>query len=148
VVGISASQAEAYAAWLSEQTGWTFRLPTDDEWEVAARAGSEVIYPWGNDDPKKAKAANFKGNGKYKYTSPVGSFESGNNAWGISDMSGNVWEWTSTNRSEDETLRTVKGGSFMDGPTDLRISNYKNIPADVGERDVGFRLVKEVSNED
>lgn len=148
VVGVKAVDAELFAAWLSQELGVTFRLPTDDEWEVAARAGAEVIYPWGDDAPNKAKAANFKGNGKFKGTSPVGSFANGNNSWGLVDMSGNVWEWTSSCRSEDETLRTVKGGSWMDGPLDLRISNFKNIDPEVGGPDIGFRLVKEVVNEE
>lgn len=148
VVGVKVSDAELFAAWLSEELGETFRLPTDDEWEVAARAGQEVIYPWGDEAPNKSKAANFKGNGKFKGTSAVGSFANGNNAWGLVDMSGNVWEWTSTTRGEDETLRTVKGGSWMDGPLDLRISNFKNIDPEVAGPDIGFRLVKEVVNEE
>lgn len=145
VIGVSAGDAEAYAAWLSEQTGSTYRLPSDDEWEVAARAGEEVIYPWGNDAPNKGKKANYKKNGKFKFTSPVGAFEENVNAWGLVDMAGNVWEWTSTARNESEgsTLRTVKGGSWMDGPVDLRISNFKNIDGTKTWSDVGFRLVKE-----
>lgn len=144
VVGVSAKDAEAYAAWLSEQTGAKYRLPTDDEWEVAARAGVDCIFPWGNESPAKTKSANFKGNGQFKTPSPVGSFMSGANSWGLVDMSGNVWEWTSTAREADEGMRTVKGGSWMDGPMDLRISNFKNIDAEVGTPDVGFRLVKEM----
>jgi len=147
VIGVSFEDAEAYAAWLSEQTGEKFRLPTDDEWEKAARAGQEIVYPWGDDSPASAKNANYKGNGKYKFTSPVGAYETGINALGIADMSGNVWEWTSSmrNLAEDSEMRTVKGGSWMDGPNDLRISNYKNIEKSNKYPDVGFRLVKEVS---
>lgn len=145
VIGISAEDAEAYAAWLSEQTGSVFRLPTDDEWECAARAGEKVVYPWGDTDPAKAKAANCKGNGKFKGPSPVGAFAGGANSLGLVDMSGNVWEWTSSvrNGDADSGLRTVKGGSWMDGPADLRISNFKNIDSAAGYPDVGFRLVKE-----
>ncbi|MBQ5472182.1 MAG: SUMF1/EgtB/PvdO family nonheme iron enzyme [Treponema sp.] len=144
VIGISAKDAEGYAEWLSEQTGAKYRLPTDDEWEVAARAGVASTYPWGDDVPSKNKCANYKGNGQYKGTSPVGSFMNGSNAWGLVDMSGNVWEWTSSNRSETEGLRTVKGGSWMDGPMDLRISNFKNLEEESNGPDIGFRLVKEV----
>lgn len=147
VIGISVSDAEAYAEWLSEQTGSKYRLPTEEEWEKAARAGKEIIYPWGDEAPNKGKNANYKGNGKFKFTSPVGSFEKGNNELGLEDMSGNVWEWTSSTHSTEEgsALRTVKGGSWMDGPTDLRISNFKDIDGSRGYPDVGFRLVKEVS---
>ena len=147
VVAVSYSDAEAYAAWLSEQTGFTYRLPTEEEWEKAARAGADIIYPWGDENPTDGKRANYKGNGKFTKTSPVGSFENGNNAWGLVDMSGNVAEWTSSSHGiEGETnLRTVKGGSWMDGPTELRISNFRNINSQNGYADVGFRLVKEVS---
>ena len=145
IIYVSYEDANAYAEWLSDQLGATFRLPTEEEWEKAARGGAEVIYPWGDDDPKKDKCANFKGNGKFKYTSPVGSFENGNNALGLVDMSGNVWEWTTSqkNEKEESVLRTVKGGSYMDGPADLRISNYKNINPDTRALDVGIRLVKD-----
>ena len=69
------------------------------------------------------------------------------NGLGLVDMSGNVWEWTSSQRnlSEDSTMGTVKGGSWMDGVMDLRISNYKNIEKSNIYPDVGIRLVKEVS---
>lgn len=145
VIGVSLEDAQNYAQWLSEQTGETYRLPTEEEWEKAARAGGQTIYPWGDDSPDKEKKANYKGNGKFKLPSVVGSFSNGDNAWGIKDMSGNVWEWTSTNRSEEgSSLRTVKGGSWMDGPTDLRISNYKELESASIYPDVGFRLVKEI----
>lgn len=147
IIGITVEDAENYAKWLSEQTGFAYRLPSDDEWEKAARAGFDVVYPWGDDDPSKEKKANYKGNGSFKGPSPVGSFASGSNAWGLADMAGNVWEWTSSVRGVEgtSTKRTVKGGSWMDGPVDLRISNYKNIEGNRGYPDVGFRLVKEAS---
>lgn len=144
VIGITAEQAEAYAAWLSEQTGSKYRLPSDDEWEQAARAGKETIYTWGDDNPSKEKKANYKGNGKYSSPSPVGAFPDSNNDAGLVDMCGNVWEWTNTARNtSDPDARTVKGGSWMDGPIDLRISNFKNIKKDDVYPDVGFRLIKE-----
>lgn len=158
VIGVSYEDANAYAAWLSEQTGETYRLPTAEEWEKAARAGEQVIYPWGNEDPSKKKNANYNKNGKFKGPSPVGAFEEGTNAWGIADMSGNVWEWTTSDdategaavetvsdeETEEVVFRVVKGGSWMDGPTELRISNYKTIDTTEKSNEVGFRLVKEV----
>jgi len=143
VVGVSYDDAVAYAAWLSEQTGDTYRLPTADEWEKAARAGEEVVYPWGNDDPSKKKIANYNKNGKVKGVSPVGYFPDSTNALGLVDMAGNVWEWTSSVDPEDETLYMIKGGSWMDGPTELRISNYKSVTMTEKSNEVGFRLVKE-----
>ncbi len=145
VVGVSVKDAEAYADWLSAQTGFKYRLPTEEEWEKAARAGKETIYPWGDDSPADARKANYNGNGSFTAPSPVGAFENGKNDWGLVDMAGNVWEWTSSAHSKDtgSTLRIVKGGSWMDGPTELRISNFREIDGLNGYADVGFRLVKE-----
>ena len=148
VVGVSYDDALGFIAWLSEETGKSFRLPTEEEWEKAARAGKDVIYPWGDESPKSGKRANYKGNGKFKGPSPVGAFDKAVNEWGIYDMSGNVWELTSTCREELEegaepSKYVVKGGSWMDGPTDLRISNYREIEKNGNGPDIGFRLVLE-----
>jgi len=147
VVGVSYADAVAYAAWLSAQTGRVYRLPTEEEWEKAARAGKDTVYPWGDDSPADAKKANYKGNGRFAAPSPIGSFENGKNAWGLVDMAGNVWQWTSSTRAKDpeSASRVVKGGSWMDGPTELRVSNYRELDGGKGYPDVGFRLVMEVS---
>jgi hypothetical protein len=149
VVGVSWEDANLYAAWLSERLGVTRRLPTEDEWEKAARAGQEVIYPWGDQAP--AGRANYSGNGRFRGLSPVGSFASGGNAYGLLDMAGNVWQWTSTAfelpAGTDAPAVIVKGGSWMDGPGDLRISNRRDVDPAKGYVDVGFRLVTEVSDE-
>jgi formylglycine-generating enzyme required for sulfatase activity len=147
VVGVSYADAEAYAAWLSEQTGRKYRLPTEEEWEKAARGGKDTVYPWGDSSPADGKNANYKGNGTFEGPSPVGSFDNGKNEWGLADMCGNVWEWTSSTHSKDpaSTSHIVKGGSWMDGPTDLRISNSRDVDGLKGYPDVGFRLVMEVS---
>jgi len=147
VVGVSFNDAVAYAEWLSAQTGHQYRLPTEEEWEKAARGGKSTIYPWGDASPEENKNANYKGNGSFTAPSPVGSFENGKNEWGLVDMAGNVWEWTTSSHSKDPatTMHIVKGGSWMDGPTDLRISNYRDIDGSKGYPDVGFRLVMEVA---
>ena len=95
-IGVSWEDAGRFAAWLSERLGVTKRLPTEDEWEKAARGGLDVLYPWGDQGPAEGTRANFSGNGRFRSPSPVGSFESGENAWGLFDMAGNVWQWTST----------------------------------------------------
>ena len=150
VIGVSWEDTGRFAAWLSERLGVTKRLPTEDEWEKAARGGLDVLYPWGDQGPAEGPRANFNGNGRFHAPSPVGSFESGKNAWGLFDMAGNVWQWTSTTdglTAGGEPAVIVKGGSWMDGPTDLRISNRRELDPSKGYVDVGFRLVTEVSDE-
>lgn len=88
VINVSWHDAVAYCEWLSGQTGRRFRLPTEDEWEFACRAGTTTQYNWGDEwDPAKANGDNV-----VSKTTPVGSYPP--NAWGLYDMHGNVWEWT------------------------------------------------------
>ena len=145
VVGVSYEDANRFAAWLSGRLGVDKRLPTEDEWEKAARGGQDIIYPWGDQSPADGVRANYSGNGRFRATSPVGSFEAGRNAYGLYDMAGNVWQWTSTPlvTAAGVERRIVKGGSWMDGPTDLRVSNRRDIDPSLGYVDVGFRLVRE-----
>jgi len=151
VVGVSQKEVQAYAQWLNTLFDIKKRLPTEDEWEKAARGGMEGIYPWGDESPKDDVRANYNGNNRFDGTSPVGSFKNGVNAFGLFDMAGNVWQWTSTS-SVEETGEgpvniIVKGGSWMDGPNELRVSNRNELDPSQQYGDVGFRLVREALNE-
>ena len=147
VIGVSYEDAVRFAAWLSEQLGAVKRLPTEAEWEIAARGGRDVVYPWGDQSPDEGDFANYNGNGQYAGPSPVGAFEEGKNSYGLYDMAGNVWQWTSTPRDAGKPngLMIVKGGSWMDGPADLRVSNRRDLDPRRGYADVGFRLVREIT---
>jgi formylglycine-generating enzyme required for sulfatase activity len=151
VIGISWTDANAFAEWLSAASGQRLRLPSEDEWEKAARAGSDSIYPWGDESPKVGNRANFSGNNRFDRPAPVGSFSTGKNDYGLNDMAGNVSEWTSTPpdsaMKDDRSWRLIKGGSWTDGPNDLRISRREARDPSKRYSDVGFRLVKEISNE-
>ncbi len=92
IIEVSWYGATAYAKWLSDQTGETYRLPTEAEWEYAARAGTETKYWWGNDIGKNKANCNSSCGDNFNNTSPVGSFNA--NKFGLYDTSGNVWEWT------------------------------------------------------
>lgn len=102
VTNVSWEDATALTLWLAEQTGRTFRLPTEAEWEYAARAGGDDAYPWGNTLTRDhanygptdccAKGSGQSGHDRWDFTAPVGSFEP--NPWGLYDIIGNVWEWT------------------------------------------------------
>ncbi len=147
VIGVSYDDAVRFASWLSTQLGVVKRLPSEDEWEKAARGGQDVLYPWGEQSPTDGARANYSGNGRFSSTSPVGSFAAGRNAYGLFDMAGNVWQWTSTHRNTATASLIVKGGSWLDGPSDLRISNRRELDPSKGYVDVGFRLVREEINE-
>lgn len=103
VVGVNWNDAEAYCLWVKK------RVPTEEEWEKAARGTDERIYPWGNNEPT-SQLANF---GKeiaeafdYHPLLPVGSHPAGKSPYGIQDLAGNVMEWTANER--------VRGGSWRD----------------------------------
>ena len=115
---ISAKEAEAFAEWLSKRDGVKYRLPTEEEWEFAARNGSkDSLFPWGNSWEEGRANLNEKGSPK-----AVGSFPGGATQAGVQDMIGNVWEWTSSKASfyDGQVLPSVvkahvqRGGSFSE----------------------------------
>jgi formylglycine-generating enzyme required for sulfatase activity/WD40 repeat protein len=122
VINVSWNDATAYMEWLSLQTGKKYRLPTEAEWEYAARAGTETKYWWGNKIGQNW--ANCDGCGSQwdnKQTAPIGSFNP--NPFGLYDTSGNVWEWTCSEYEESysgkekscsskEGLFVLRGGSW------------------------------------
>ena len=93
VVGISWFEAVAYCHWLSAQTGHEFRLPSEAEWEKAARGPDGRIWPWGNTWESNRANSSESGIGK---TTPVGQYPNGASPYGALDMAGNAWEWVAT----------------------------------------------------
>jgi formylglycine-generating enzyme required for sulfatase activity len=107
VINVNKDDVQQYVSWLSRRTGKTYRLPTEAEWEYAARAGTTTAYYWG--DAIEGRHANCAGCGSQwdnKQTSPVGSFSP--NPWGLYDMLGNVWQLT----------QDCWHGNYIDAPTD------------------------------
>ncbi len=158
VVNVSWSDAVTYAVWLSERTGERYRLPTEAEWEYAARAGTQSAYWWG--DEVGHNHANCDGCGSHwddLQPAPVGSFPP--NAHGLHEMLGNVWEWVedcwhddytgaptdgSAWLSEDCGPRMVRGGSWAVGPEHLRCALRYGAAPDELLDSLGFRLVQEL----
>jgi formylglycine-generating enzyme required for sulfatase activity len=138
----------AYCQWLSKKTGKPFRLPTEEEWEIAARGGLNAKpYPWG-DGIDKTKAW-F--DGKWKGTATLRPADFGKpNPYGLLGMAGNVWQWVEdwyvpvfNDRPVQEELkmfRVIRGGSWADGEAFLTV-NYRNFhPPDFKDFFVGFRV--------
>ncbi len=159
VINVSWNDAQDYAEWLSAQTGAAYRLPSEAEWEYAARAGTATKYHWGNEIG--AKRANCKDWGdlgscgdRFDRSAPAGSFQA--NGFGLYDMHGNVWEWVADcwNRGYagapadgsvwlrgDCSVRVLRGGSYIDPPGDLRAASRVGLPADK-RYSVGFRIAR------
>lgn len=141
VVRISWQEANAYCRWLSEELSMHCRLPTEAEWEYAARAGDEAIFPGGDDiSPRDAN---------YLYDesglpvgpgarTPVGSYPP--NRLGLHDLAGNVCEWTSEAWSDGSGRRVIRGGAWDHLPRLLRISWRDWAPERARYDNLGFRV--------
>jgi formylglycine-generating enzyme required for sulfatase activity len=167
---VSFEDAQKYVQWLSQKSGKIYRLPTEAEWEYAARAGTTTARFWGDGrdpacgfanvaDLTAADALNwsqgdaFQCRDGFVHTAPVGSFRP--NAFGLYDMLGNVWQWTedcfhqnysgapsngSAWVSDECKFRVHRGGSWSS--LNVRSAERDSLPA--GERNnlIGFRVVK------
>ena len=161
VINVSWNDAQNYVQWLSKKTKLKYRLPTEAEWEYAARTGTSTSYLWG--DTARHEYANYgkdecceglaQGKDEWVYTAPVGRFAA--NAWGLYDMSGNVWEWVqdcyhnsykgapkSSSAWEEQSCegRALRGGSWNSLPQSLRSANRFGFNPTVRNYDLGFRI--------
>lgn len=174
VVNVTFNDAQAMARWLSEREGATYRLPTEAEWEYAARAGTRTRYPAGDDPAVLLASANTfaeetarlwpqwqgqaaPGRDGHVFTAPVASFAP--NAWGLYDMVGNAWEWCSDWYGEDAYARAPlddpqgpqngqvhvrRGGSWHTWPLYARVAFRNWNTPQTRYVLVGFRLVREM----
>lgn len=170
VVCVSHNDALAYVAWLNQKEGTnTYRLPTEAEWEYAARAGSRSKYSFGDDAAQLCQYGNLAdastdfswkascNDGVGKETSVVGRYRP--NTWGLYDVHGNVWEWVqdwynpdyyknspssdpSNLTKNSSTNRVLRGGSWSNLPQDLRSAYRSYINPSYRGSSVGFRLSK------
>ena len=143
VAEISFAEAQAYTQWLSKKTGHHYRLPTEQEWQMAAQAGSKSDYWWGKADAEgRANCGRGCDSDWVKLFSsssaPVGSYAA--NAWGFYDTAGNVAEWISSCADDSCEHNKVKGGSFKTSSADMAISAYDDFSPTKQRKDVGFRI--------
>jgi len=157
VVLVRYDDALAYCQWLGEETGRQVRLPTEAEWERAARGGVEGLrYPWGDDlDPSRCHFLNDPAAKHERGTRPTGTYPP--NPYGLYDVAGNVWEWVSDWYAPDYysssatrdprgpdagAMRIVRGGSWVNAdPGMLRVAYRHRVPPDTYAYSVGFRVV-------
>ena len=166
VINVNWHDANEYAAWLNKKTGKNYRLPTEAEWEYAARAGSSTKYSFGNNEAELCQYANHAdqstdyvwrnkkcSDGIAKKTAQVGSYQA--NPWKLYDMIGNAWEWTCsaypkdnqyngleskcTNKN-DSRSRMLRGGSWNYLPESGRSASRGGSAATRRHNFVGFRL--------
>ncbi len=141
VVLISSEDALAYAQWRSEQDGlMTYRLPTKFEWEKAARGTDGRYFPWGSQ--WRDDGTNWAKNGPYG-TSAIASFPLSRSPYGIEDMAGNVFEYTSTLADKPNPEVILKGCGWDDYPGFCRAAYEHDRPVDSRHILFGFRLVIE-----
>lgn len=153
VVGVSCYEAEAFCLWIAELLGYQIRLPTELEWEKAARGIDKRRYPWGDKNPSK-NLCNFKHSKWMKVPSikPVGKYSpAGDSPYGCADMAGNIWEWTTsryisypgnqaTNWPFNQENYVIRGSCFREDDGDkLRSSLRKSQSPAKQDVVVGFR---------
>lgn len=149
VVCVSWEDAQAYVAWLNGKVrGAPYRLPSESEWEYAARAGTATRFWWGDDENRASDHAWYRENSGGR-THPVGSKPA--NAFGLSDMAGNVWQWTEDCYAEsyasappagNDCLRVDRGGSWLYPAWLLRPATRERNPANFRDRIMGFRVAR------
>lgn len=151
VTGVTWSAAVAYAQWKSSRDGGTYRLPTEEEWEFAARGTDGRVFPWGND----WKTGMANADGASTGMADVGSYK-GASPFGVLDMIGNAWEWTASDltvypggqiKNLPQNVKVIRGASFQErtvnGQTTAAYRGYLE-PENPHNSKTGFRCVKEV----
>jgi serine/threonine-protein kinase len=141
VVEVSWHDAVAYAAWRSAREGREVRLPSEAEWEKAARGVDGRAFPWGQHFDAtwcNSGASRREGGGR---RGPVGEFPVDESPYGVRDLAGNVLDWCQNLLREDQDWRAVRGGRFTYSGLFCRVAHrFGEVPGNPGD-EIGFRVV-------
>jgi len=156
VINVSWDDASDYAAWLTKETGSQYQLPSEREWEYAAKAGTDTAYWWGDDlGSNKANCGQCGSQWDVQQTAPVGSFQP--NAFGLYDVIGNVMEWTRTCYHPNYegapatgqdwvggncSQRMVRSSAFNNYQREVRVTKRKKLNPKSSSNNLGFRVVR------
>jgi formylglycine-generating enzyme required for sulfatase activity len=161
VTTVSWDDAQAFIRWLNKKEGGSrYHLPTEAEWEYAARAGTTTRFSWGNNKSQAGNYAWYRKNARdvvgARYAHPVGQKKP--NPWGLYDMHGNVWEWVQDwygknsyrNHATNDPKgagsgreRVIRGSSWLYDERSLRSANRSNLSPGYLNLNLGFRLVRQ-----
>jgi formylglycine-generating enzyme required for sulfatase activity len=157
VINVTWDEAKAFTAWLSQKSGQTYRLPSEAEWEYAARAGTTTAYWWGRDVGSRQANCRECNTGSGQQTSPVGSYKP--NAFGLYDTVGNAAEWVEDCWNDNYRgapkdgsawtagacrLRVLRGGAYDSQAKSVRSTARFRYDSDVRYPANGFRVVREL----
>lgn len=146
---ISYRDGQKFLAWISTESGKAYRLASDDEWEYAARSGATTAFAFGDDI--QPSLANYDHTASYRrsptapyrgYPEVVNGYPP--NGFGLFQMEGNVWQWSTGCQNPTCAKRTVRGGSFQSTPRELRLANRFYLPPDKRRDDVGLRVARDL----
>ena len=145
VVGVTWYEAKAYAIWLGQQAlpfekpdNYSVSLPTQEEWEYAARGTNGRVYPWG--DNFASEFANTSESGSIR-TTVICTYPQGISSFGVQDLSGNVFEWTDSWSDKEKKFRVLRGGSWLDLSRFARSASRDWYNPGSSNDDIGFRVV-------
>ena len=154
VINVNHSDASQFASWLSEVTERRFALPTEEQWEYAARAGTNTPFSYGQNLTQKARC---EGCDAWSQTQSLQVKQFEPNQFGLYDMHGNVWEWTNSCHTPSYAIedaitddscakRVARGGGWRDLPVGLRSANRNPVQPGAKSNQLGFRLVELTSD--
>ncbi len=143
VMGVSFEDAEAYCAWKTKTSGCTWRLPSEEEREKAARGVDGRTFPWGETEHASLGKCR-ESRPERTQPEPVGAFPTAASVYGMGDAAGGMSDWTTSWLDHREVLRVLRGGSWNAPPANLRCASRSGVQPSVRSSNIGFRCARDL----